>query len=215
MSRHELDKTAKHRVVSKVKDRYLHAEQELDKFCEPSALWLASYGFDDEMVHKYGIRCDVSVSGKYAATLLPIFDEFPLALTGFQQRNHFDGSSKYLTNYYEYRTLAHFNMHTSNVVFFVEDLLSAYKLHHAGANVVCLLGTHPPDVTHKLKFSKSIDHAIVWLDPDFAGKVGSKEVFTQLAVQYRYVNNLTINMTRQPKEVGINELKEIINNVRH
>lgn len=92
-----------------------------------------------------------------------------------------------------------------NCAIIVEDLVSAFKIHKAGGDAVCLMGTKMNDETLNHIF-RNYSRAIVWLDDDEAGKIGADRVCTRL----RALLPTEIFIKQQPKEMPLSYLKGFV-----
>lgn len=151
-------------------------------------LWLAKY---DMLVFAsaYGIRQDTG------RLYLPIWDG--AKRVGLQARMFATGP-KYLTWKESGSSVCHLTGHDKHPLYIVEDLLSAYKLHSSGRNVVALMGTHISNLP------TNYDKAIVWLDDDLAGHAGALDIYRQIQPLYKHVDCL---FHKQPKECTFEELR--------
>lgn len=124
-----------------------------------------------------------------------------------QGRAFYGGSPKYIT-YQFLDTLSVFcSKLFGNVVFVVEDLTSAYKLHKAGANVLALTGTKFTE--RHLAYCCAYKTVVLWLDGDVAGALGGISMFRQLQ---GLVDVYVIHgpPAKEPKETPLHELKEVV-----
>lgn len=162
--------------------------------------WLYSYEFTEEMVVKYQIRFD----DKFV--YLPYVDS---AGTAYMQIRTFNGTGpKYVTvKVRDVPVLFHSTRWYSEddddctTVFLCEDLMSAYKLHTAGANVLCLCGTH---LTENAKLAiLGYPNVVTWLDDDFAGQHGALVISRDLRTFGVVPRNFKF---KQPKEVELDAL---------
>ncbi len=171
------------------------ASRNVNDFKPEGQLWLAQYGFDDAAIVAYSIaHIDTGI-------VLPIFDGSP-SIQGYQVRRY-EQKPKYVTytqQTYSYLNHASTGAHTPLVI--VEDLLSSYKLHHAGYDTLCLLGTKIDDAG--LTIVKNYDRVVVWLDDDEAGHAASMKIYKEISPLVKNVTS--INMA-QPKEIPIESLK--------
>jgi hypothetical protein len=184
---------------------YAEGQEDFSRFSLESQLWLSQYGFGEELVGIYGIRYDPQSN----CTILPII--VTGEIHGVQLRSHTPHMPKYKT-YKSTTEAAAFKNITSKVLFVVEDLLSAYKLHHAGANVVCSMGTNPPTAGALARLGVLDKRLLIWLDNDDAGISGSHKICRELGYTGCMVDNITVGR-RQPKETSLVEIKELIKNV--
>ena len=86
----------------------------------------------------------------------------------------------------------------------VEDVVSAYKVHKAGYNVLALLGTKASDKHLDLLYK--FKRVNVWLDPDTPGQIGATELFKRINGVCDVVNIVA----EQPKEVSYSRIKELL-----
>lgn len=108
--------------------------------------------------------------------------------TGYQARLAPAMKPKCITTYYEGHEGAplYYRANQSNIVFIVEDPLSAARLHlEADMNVMALLGTHLSDTAtvaliHLVNW-QAIEDIHIWLDDDAAGKEASHKVYQRIA----------------------------------
>lgn len=166
-------------------------------------LWLAQYEMQD--------LSPIAYSGN--RLWLPIRQG--VYLTGEQGRAFHNTTAKYITRFLEKPPGAAatkgrkigVDFNGKSTIFFVEDLLSAYKINKAGGGYVCMLGTSLN--VEAWNVTTDIKTAIVWTDPDTAGHMAQVELFRQLAPLFKSVD--TFVDSRQPKEVPLDELKDIVN----
>ena len=174
----------------------LTKERDYDKFKVEGQLWLGQYGFDRNLTKAY----DIAETSE--GIVLPVFSSGVIA--GYQIRRY-NKAPKYLT-YSKYRYSLLENIYSSKPLVIVEDLLSSYKLHHAGYRTLCLLGTKLGSDALKVLNLYRGQRVLLWLDDDVAGHVAAKKLFTELAP---VVPNLTALFNHQPKELSIEVLKDM------
>jgi hypothetical protein len=173
-------------------------ETEYDKFRIEGQLWLAQYGFDRELTGAYGI---VETQG---GLVLPVYAEdfFGKKVVGCQIRKY-SGTPKYTTySTQEYSYLACPHSKEKPLVI-TEDLLSSYKMHHAGYATLCLLGTkmHPKILDW---LAKQHTRQVLWLDDDLAGHSATLKLLKEFSP---VLPELTAIFLQQPKEIEIETLK--------
>ena len=97
------------------------------------------------------------------------------------------------------------NVGNYNTLVLVEDIVSAYKIHAAGYNSMCMLGCKVSDKL--IPYISKYSDVVVWFDEDDAGFTGSLQAVRQLHAlcKVRRVSN------KQPKETPFRVIKEIIN----
>lgn len=167
-------------------------------------LWLAQYEMQD--------LSPISYSGD--RLWLPIVQG--VCVTGEQGRAFHSTKAKYITRFLENPPLVSTTKHrkigvdfnSKRTIFFVEDLLSAYKIKKAGGGYVCMLGT-TLNVSLWGSAFPTDKIAVVWTDPDAAGHKAQIELFRQLNPLFKTVE--AVYDSRQPKEVPLDELKDIVN----
>jgi hypothetical protein len=163
-------------------------------FSTEARLWLAQYEmFDQDILDDFGIRSFGN------SVVLPIWSK-DSEIVGFQRR-HFDSGPKYTTLALNKPVCSLIT--SSNTLFFVEDLLSAYKLNYVGASVVCLMGTSMRDGAHVAPHKTNI----LWLDSDLAGEAAATTLYRELSPIYP---GLATMFDRQPKEIPMIELGELV-----
>lgn len=113
-------------------------------------------------------------------------------------------TSKYLTIKQNDDLRPEWNVGNFNTVVLVEDIVSAYKIHAAGYNSMCMMGCKVSDrlIPHITKYSD----VVVWFDEDDAGFTGSLQAVRQLSplCKVRRITN------KQPKETPFRIIKETI-----
>jgi len=163
-------------------------------------LWLLEHDFGKEEVRFFNIAYDKR--GIY----LPVFDDVISHLKGIQIRN-FSGKPKYSTYMMTRDTPKGMHLRQTEMfvpqppLFITEDILSAYKLYSAGADVFALMGTSG------LPSGLPNERVVLWLDDDFAGHKGALELYKNLKVVYP---SLTAVFMQEPKTMPIEELKNIV-----
>lgn len=173
---------------------YQSAETDYNKFDIRGQLWLGQYGFGFDLCNKYGIR------ETNDGIVLPIHSATGL-VQDYQVRRY-SSFPKYVTH----RTSKNAQVLHGSVrkpVIVVEDLLSSYKLHHAGFTTICLMGT---SFTMKTVVNTGLDRSlrlVLWLDDDEAGHAGAAKLFRELSPLFSTVTS--INMA-QPKEIEMDDL---------
>ncbi len=93
----------------------------------------------------------------------------------------------------------------STCVFVVEDLVSAYKIHKCGGNVLSLTGTKFTDA--HLNMCAVFERVVLWTDDDPAGIVGSAAMYKALSGLCEVI---TFRSTLEPKETDLETLKTIV-----
>lgn len=89
-------------------------------------------------------------------------------------------------------------------VVLVEDIVSAYKIHAAGYNAMCMMGCK---VSEKLiPYIAAYSDVVVWFDEDDAGFTGSLQAVRQLSP----ICNVRRITYYQPKETPFKKIKEMI-----
>jgi hypothetical protein len=169
-------------------------EVSYDKFDVRAQLWLGSYEFESAACSNY--RISTVVSG----VVLPIWNAY--TPVGWQVRKY-EGNPKYVT----YTNQTHSYLSTTALkgpLIIVEDLLSSYKLHMAGYDTLCLLGTKIDDTG--LTIVKNYDRVVVWLDEDEAGHTASLKIYKEISPLVKDITS--INM-QQPKEIPYLSLKDM------
>ena len=91
-----------------------------------------------------------------------------------------------------------------NKIVVVEDVVSAYKVHKAGYNVLALLGTKASD--RDLELLYNYEDVIIWLDPDHPGQIGACELYKRI----NGVSDVMNVLAEQPKEVSYSRIKELL-----
>jgi len=158
-------------------------------------IWWMGYELGQEDAHTYGVRWSAETSRLMLR-----------ASTSNYQGRGFNKKPKYLT------WMSHPDQISKQVqldkrnkrVILVEDLVSSYKLHKAGCDVVCLMGTKIRE-NHIVCVFNNYSEALIWLDDDEAGKVGAFEVDRQLHSLMR----CDVMVNKQPKELPLSYLKGI------
>lgn len=90
----------------------------------------------------------------------------------------------------------------SRTLVFVEDVVSAIKVLEAGYSVWPLFGTNIN--TRALSACFNVGRVVLWLDDDVAGQTAAAHIRTQI------VSGCTNICYKQPKEVSIDVIKEMI-----
>lgn len=166
-------------------------DSDVSKWPVEARIWWYSYDLNDEDAKRwclyYGDRLFMRAGGTWVG------------------RSFASGRNKYV-NYKHTGKPAYFYYHDSlTSITVVEDVVSAYKVHKAGYNVLALLGTKAS--TEELELiTRFYEHVNVWLDPDTPGQMGATELFKR-------VNGLCSVMNvvaPQPKEVSYSRIKELL-----
>ena len=192
-----------HTTPSKVstysRDCYINANYEYDTFSTTAKLWLGTYEFNKQLVESYYIR------EHEKGVCLPIFD-VDYNVVGSQMRLY-KGKPKYMTS--TDQDFSYLHSDKRDVVVITEDLLSSYKLNSVGYPTLCLLGTKLSTAAKTLLVTSHMDgmlnRAVVWLDDDLAGHQGSVTLLRELNV----LISTTAMFSKQPKEIGLSELKSM------
>lgn len=110
---------------------------------------------------------------------------------GYQARQHPDRKPKCITTYFQGNNGKPLLYHAegSDVLFIVEDPLSAVRLHReCNVNVMAILGTHVSNATLVTLIQTVNRHAIesinIWLDDDNAGKTAAGKAFERISPLY-------------------------------
>lgn len=163
---------------------------------EKGKLWLSEYEFDEEMANKFRIRAvDDGV-------WLPIY--LYASIKGHQIRRY-NRSPKYLTatqqpfSYFLINEKGDFN----RPLIVVEDLLSSYKLNHAGFSSLALLGTKLQITSSIADIINNYKRIVLWLDDDTAGHAAAIKLYKQLSP---VVKDVTTMFLEQPKEMPLESL---------
>ncbi len=168
-------------------------------------LWLLSYELDEHDTIKYGIYSDSTLERLYLSGHV-----VHNATVGIMQsRNFLSSEPKYLTFKLKDGEFVVGYKHTDKEctnMFVVEDLLSAYKIHKAGGDVVCLMGTKANET--ETLFLARCPHVTIWMDNDSAGVCAAAKLQGQLSA---YTTVATMMSLQQPKETPLTRLKEIVN----
>lgn len=158
-------------------------------------LWWLSYGLTQEdatnnLVQWYGDRLWLNAGG-----------------TAWQGRSFDPKHHKYLTVVLNKRMPAIFlsDVSTRKLVI-VEDIVSAYKVHKAGYNVMCLMGTTLQ--SHHTDYATKYSKIKVWLDNDVAGTLSATIIHKKLnGLVTKGVDYVSF---KQPKEASFKEIKELL-----
>lgn len=191
------------KVMLAVRGTHLPTQAELtktweyDKFAIEGQLWLAQYGFNEAKCKGY------LISEAEDGIVLPIYNGFGNTV-GCQVRRY-NKKPKYLT--YTKQRYSYLNSlyRTKKPLIIVEDLLSSYKLHSAGYNTLCLLGTKI-DMAIASKLAVQNERTVIWLDDDIAGHKAAQKLFIDLGPIFP---NLSAMFNHQPKELDMETLKEM------
>lgn len=167
-------------------------------------LWWYSYGLTDEDAAAYGVWYRPSVSRLF----LPINGKRAAARFIYSPSTHTAKIGIYNAKYLEFsaKNKAPQLLLTSpdKPLFIVEDVVSAYKLHKAGANVLPLFGTSITDA--EIAEVSKFPIVVVWLDEDTAGITASTEVYNKVR---SFTPAYTICL-HQPKECSDYDLKRFV-----
>lgn len=170
----------------------------LSEFDLRGKLWLNRYGFNEDMVNWYSIK------EMPHGVVVPIY--IGTNVVGFQVRNY-TTTPKYKTyTSSSYAAMHQYSVDAADVYVVVEDLLSMYKLHKAGHNALCLLGTSMSDDVIGYLKRMCTTRLVLWLDDDEAGHAATLKLYRELSPSFKHVTS--INML-QPKEVSLDALREM------
>lgn len=128
-------------------------------------------------------------------------------LYGYQARQAPDTKPKCITTYFEgHKGKPLFYRGASNILFIVEDPLSALRIHLCcGHHALSLLGTHLSDtaLVDLLNIIKAhaIERVMIWFDDDTAGKEASHKVFYRLAKLLRDPVKVSTHTYLEPKQI--------------
>jgi hypothetical protein len=171
------------------------AYKDVSSWKDSMKLWWYSHEFDEEDADLYNIRA--------SRTLLYVFCGGECIIS----RNFSGAGPKYIrTQRKTFRGWLSFLKDTTMPTYVVEDVLSALKLHKAGHNALCLLGTKMSASLHSLivkSAPKKTTPLILWLDNDMAGMHGAKTIYTNLSP---HRNILVIKNDLEPKETPLSKL---------
>lgn len=176
--------------------RELTINTDYDTFEIRGQLWLTQYGFTRDMCSRFKITETVD------GIVLPIFNG-PLTIAGCQVRRY-NKKPKYLT-YSKQRYSYLCGSHSNKPLVVVEDLLSSYKLHSAGFDTLCLLGTKLDAGALKMVATQH-SHVVLWLDDDVAGHAAALKLYCDVGP---IIPNITAIFNLQPKEIDLDVLKEM------
>lgn len=167
--------------------RYLIRKEwtsDISEWSKEARLWWHSYGLTQEEATEYNVQ----------------WDERRLWLWGagsaWQGRAFAGDSPKYLRIDESPNIPAAFYTSEERTWVVVEDLLSAYRVHMAGYNAMCLMGTK---VGHReMQVLTHAKRVVVWLDDDEAGQLGAVDLYKRLG----WMCDVRNVVCRQPKEVS-------------
>lgn len=169
--------------------------------------WFLQYGIDSELAAKYRFGW----TPKYERVVIPIY-----SLTGeldaLQMRAVLQGQKpKYINpTGPNVRSAVFMSGEPNGVTVVTEDVLSAIKVgrvHHATS----ILGTTMTD-ERAAKIAKYNHTAIVWLDPDGAGIIGTTKACRQLQLQG--VKCYIVRSELDPKKYNSDEIKEHLRSMK-
>lgn len=173
--------------------RYGHYADE--NFSEEIKIWLEQYEFDEDICDKYDIR------GGTDRLVLPVW--YANHVVGHQQRTFTGANAKYLT--FSKQNYSYLKCDENPLLIIVEDLLSSYKLHSIGCNVVALMGTKLDkevlDIIKEGEYTK----VLLWLDKDEAGQKASMQLYRELSP----VAHVETLLNDQPKELSFEQLEDM------
>lgn len=169
-----------------------------DKWPTEPKLWWLSHEMTEEDAHTYAVlwhepTCRLILSGVNLK----------------QGRAFYGHSPKYLTQY-GMEGVEVFKRPLSRALFVCEDLMSAYKLHKAGATVLCLTGTNF-NYWH-LTVCSGYTTTVLWLDGDVAGALGGAHMYKELNA---LTEVLSLSSKQEPKETPLTELQNIVSYYNH
>jgi len=175
-------------------DLWHSADTDMADWPVEARLWWYSYELDQVDALVYGAKWS-DAAGRLLLRATPNI---------YQGRAFGAATPKYLTWKNAWDVVL-FQQSASNQprVIIVEDLVSAYKLHKAGCDVVCLLGTKASE--QDINAIARYDKALIWLDSDTAGIMGSGVLYARLSAIIK-CENFT---KQQPKELPISYLRGI------
>lgn len=171
--------------------RYGHYRDE--SFSEEIKIWLEQYEFDEEICDAYDIR------GSADRLILPVWNKD--CVVGHQQRTFTGANAKYLT--FSKQNYSYLQRNDNPLLVIVEDLLSSYKLHSIGYNVVALMGTKLDKGVLDIIKEEEYTRVLLWLDKDEAGQKASMLLYREL----NPVVNVDTLLNDQPKELSYAVLK--------
>lgn len=173
---------------------------DITKMSTAAKLWLSEYEMLDQAIVDY-----YHISETAAGSLvLPVWHE--KEIVGTQTRNFGKLPRKYYTRATSPSAYITSTTEFLSPLFIVEDLLSAYKLHCAGASVWCLMGTSIKGEYVPANGAK----VVLWLDSDLAGEVAAVKLAKELAPMYP---TMTTMFDLQPKEVSFDRLRKLVRSV--
>jgi hypothetical protein len=155
-------------------------------------IWWYSYDLDDADAKRYNVQW----SGAFARLFMKA--------GGTWVGRGFDKGSRYVR--YRETDMPAFFFHEGRIhdITVVEDVVSAYKVHKAGYNVLALLGTKASE--QQLDLLYNYKHVNIWLDPDTPGQLGACALYKRINGICDVMNVLT----EQPKEVSYFRIKELL-----
>lgn len=91
-----------------------------------------------------------------------------------------------------------------DMLYIVEDPVSAYKLNKTGVSVMCLFGTSA--TAYEIVAATKYKQVAVWLDNDVAGKVHSPDIVKKL----KPFSKVTVIDREQAKEINFPVLEKLV-----
>ncbi len=181
------------------------AQRDPSKWAVWAQAWRLQYSLTIDMVEHFHIRhCPV-----LDRILLPWYSGG--SLVGFQAR----GAPGSLIKYTTHRLLPYVSLPTYQYmtirrgVVLTEDITSAIRVGIAGYTGVALMGTSlPREALSHLLQSAYVGKALVWLDPDTAGRKATAKVSAKLRDWgLLHTDSLAHVVECEPKELHTNELR--------
>lgn len=170
-----------------------------------AAAWLYKYRLTDADISNYDIKYSPSMERVilpgWHSSLAPITVWQARDITGMTPAKYITKRNSLYKGYTYFPTSA-----VASGVFIVEDLLSSYRLHMAGANVICTLGTHMSDECKKF-IVDNFSRVGVYYDADPAGIEGTKKIVQALKT---YGVSVAAIYDAQPKEKSKENLKKLV-----
>lgn len=167
-------------------------EEEVKLWSTEARIWWYSYDLNDVDAVRFNVQWDVARGRLF------------MKAGGTWVGRGFGKGGRYVC-YKQTDTPAYFYYSDShNKIVVVEDVVSAYKVHKAGYNVLALLGTKASD--KQLELLYNYKDVIIWLDPDHPGQMGATELFKRI----NGVSDVMNVLAEQPKEVSYSRIKELL-----
>lgn len=172
--------------------------------------WIVSKGIDPNMLPLDRLR----YSHRHYRLAFPVGDgQYMARALGdtYPKWSHYTASGSYC----EFFELTGHPYPQGQYVVLVEDLLSAYKVHHStGYSTFALLGTTMPAALSALLAQQfqvgATVHVFVMLDGDRAGRTGAQRIMRELGFHQHSTSIVQLGDNLDPKDLTIGAIRKLL-----